>query len=292
MNCEPYEIADVVLVARRLIDGYIVWSEDDYTPNPPCNRRRPGNDAAQEAAADLNNNGFADVADLVRFINIINDYMLPKLDPISGKVSVSMSDLISGSMEVRASSDLDIGGALMTIRHQGFTLGTPIPAAGMQLLSQDSNGVLKVLVYSLTGHSIPAGNSLLFTLSEISGANGSMTLAEVSMSDAYGRLLEILSGSDVPLPASTFLEQNYPNPFNPSTALKLALADDGDVSLTIYDVGGRKIRRLVSGDLQAGYHEVVWDGRTDSGDDAATGIYFARLQHKSVDKTIRMTLIK
>jgi hypothetical protein len=62
MNGWFYEIGDAVLVGRRLIHGYGVWAENGTTDD----------DALQESAADLNNNGFADVGDFITFIRIIN----------------------------------------------------------------------------------------------------------------------------------------------------------------------------------------------------------------------------
>jgi hypothetical protein len=85
------------------------------------------------------------------------------------------------------------------------------------------------------------------------------------------------------------LEGNYPNPFNPSTTLRFSLATSSEASLKIYDVRGRLVRTLVSDSLEPGRHEARWDGRTDSGSRAASGVYFARLsagdftqQHKIV----------
>jgi flagellar hook assembly protein FlgD len=80
------------------------------------------------------------------------------------------------------------------------------------------------------------------------------------------------------------LNQNYPNPFsangtfgNPSTQIRFALPEDGKVKLEIYDLLGNMVRTLVSKEMSAGWHEVLWDGRNQAGHTVAVGIYFYRI---------------
>jgi hypothetical protein len=292
MNCFYYEIADAVLVAQRLIQGYIVWQQDDFMPNdPPCTRHFPGNDPIQESASDLNNNGFVDIADLVRFINIINGFIFPpKLDPATGSVNISMPDHIMPSAEIRISSAVNVAGVLVKIRYDGVTLGEPLAINGMDILTLVQDGLFTALVYSLAGEQIPSGNQILFTI-PVSG-NGTMSFAEVSASDMYGRLLDATGLVEAPLPMETSLSQNYPNPFNPTTSLRLALAEPADISLAIYDITGRMVRNLLSCRLQAGYHNIIWDSRNDAGEAVASGIYFARMTSTAYMNTIKMSLLR
>jgi len=82
---------------------------------------------------------------------------------------------------------------------------------------------------------------------------------------------------DAPLPQALELAQNYPNPFNSSTAIAFALPRAGHVQIEIFDILGREIAMLADDDLSAGWHRATWDGRTLSGNDAPSGIYFCRL---------------
>lgn len=68
------------------------------------------------------------------------------------------------------------------------------------------------------------------------------------------------------------LAQNYPNPFNPTTIFNYQLPVDGHVTLTIYDVLGRKVNTLVDEDKSAGSYEVNFDARN-----LASGVYFYRI---------------
>lgn len=111
--------------------------------------------------------------------------------------------------------------------------------------------------------------------------NGLITVTENSTTGA----------GDVPLNA--FRIGNYPNPFNPSTTISFALPTASQVQLRIFDVGGRLVKVLIdNGQYVAGEHQMVWNGRTDDGADAPSGLYFYEFEAGSLRATHRMTLIK
>jgi flagellar hook assembly protein FlgD len=64
------------------------------------------------------------------------------------------------------------------------------------------------------------------------------------------------------------------------------------VRLSIYDVTGRLVRRLVDRAMAAGEHRLVWDGRADSGADVVAGVYFARLEIGDFRETARIVLLR
>ena len=274
MNCDLYEIADAVLVARRLIEGYGVWAQDDaYPPSVDCHGVQThyvGNDPLQESAADLNNNGFVDVADLVRFINIINGYIMPpKLDPTSGDAEVTLN-----GNTVMINSGLEVGAVLVKFNGQ---IGSPVANNGMDILSQ--NGL--VLVYSLAGNRIAAGSHELFTIS------GNATIAEVSVSDAYGRLMDITGHKIAPIPTQFAVHQNYPNPFNAKTQFTFDLERESDVKVDIFNITGQLVGTL-SGHYQAGFDQsITWDASA-----IPSGIYFYRVNAGEFSQTLKMTLLK
>ena len=94
------------------------------------------------------------------------------------------------------------------------------------------------------------------------------------------------------IPASFALHQNYPNPFNPTSTIRFDLPVSGKVDLIVYDMLGREVTRLVEGTKQAGYHQVIWDGRYASGRQVASGIYFARLVTPKYTKVMKMLMLK
>jgi flagellar hook assembly protein FlgD len=89
------------------------------------------------------------------------------------------------------------------------------------------------------------------------------------------------------------LEQNYPNPFNPATTISFSLRKRGRVELVVYDVAGRRVRTLVSGERSTGVlYRVVWDGKNDEGQAVASGVYFYRLVADDFVDTRKMVLLQ
>ncbi len=98
--------------------------------------------------------------------------------------------------------------------------------------------------------------------------------------------VHVAMNSDVQ-PLNFKLKQNYPNPFNPITKIPFEIAKDSHVSLSIYNVIGRKIITIVDRKLTAGYHEVQFDGARLS-----SGIYIYRLDVDGQTMKKRMMLLK
>ena len=95
----------------------------------------------------------------------------------------------------------------------------------------------------------------------------------------------------------TSLLPNYPNPFNPETWIPYRLAEDADVTLIIYDVGGRMVRTLNIGHSKAGIYKsrdkaIYWDGRNDLGEGVASGVYFYHLTAGEYSATKRLVILK
>ncbi len=80
-------------------------------------------------------------------------------------------------------------------------------------------------------------------------------------------------------PAEYRLGDSYPNPFNPAVVIPLDLATDAaGVSLSVYDVLGRRVRQLWEGPLGAGVHCFSWDGRDEVGKGVAAGVYIYKVE--------------
>lgn len=94
------------------------------------------------------------------------------------------------------------------------------------------------------------------------------------------------------LPTEFALAQNYPNPFNPSTHIRYALPHNGRVRLTIYDIRGSEVVRLVDREQDAGYFSVEWDGRNQTGMQVSSGVYFYRLLSGTFVETKKLILMR
>ncbi len=89
------------------------------------------------------------------------------------------------------------------------------------------------------------------------------------------------------------LRPNAPNPFNPRTEISFFTAGESEtVSLDIFDARGNRIRQLLSGPLNGGWHTAVWNGRDDHGRPCASGIYHARLRQGTARQVMKMTLVR
>lgn len=104
--------------------------------------------------------------------------------------------------------------------------------------------------------------------------------------DNFGEPFEewLLMMDQSPIPDVYSLEQNYPNPFNPYTTFRFGLPESGRVELTLYNILGQQVLKLVDGYRQAGYHEVTWNASSLS-----SGMYFFKLKagnFTSVKKTV------
>lgn len=79
------------------------------------------------------------------------------------------------------------------------------------------------------------------------------------------------------LPGIMLVRGNHPNPFNPATTIVFALPQAGPATLEVFDMQGRLVRTLWRGELAAGSHEMLWNGRDDAGRAVPSGGYLARL---------------
>ena len=136
--------------------------------------------------------------------------------------------------------------------------------------------------------------------------------SDISYGTSYYRLKQLRADgnfgySDVinvefNLPEKFKLSQNYPNPFstsggaayggNTETTIKYSMAKEGKVSLTIFDILGREIRKLVDENKNAGYYGVKWDGKDNYGNNVSSGIYFCQMLVEGFNETKKIMLTR
>jgi len=98
-------------------------------------------------------------------------------------------------------------------------------------------------------------------------------------------------------PEKNVLLQNYPNPFNPETWIPFHLAQEADVSVRIYDASGKLIRTLSLGHREAGFYvakgkAVYWNGKSDAGEEVASGVYFYSIKAGDFSATRKLIVRK
>jgi hypothetical protein len=88
------------------------------------------------------------------------------------------------------------------------------------------------------------------------------------------------------------LHQNYPNPFNPVTNIRYDLPEDAHVMIRIFDIQGRMVKTLVSGQEKAGRKSIIWDATNQIGEQVAAGMYLYLIQAGEFKQTRKMVLLK
>ncbi|MBD3299423.1 MAG: T9SS type A sorting domain-containing protein [candidate division Zixibacteria bacterium] len=286
LNGIANEIGDAVLYSQYFIIGIDALSDN------------AGEREVQIFASDVNNDGITlTVADLVYLIRIItgdaqpfdDENVNPKVAPYANSVDV-LTETTGGAATLTTDASVELGGAVLTYRYSDLTIGEPITVDGMTVKARASHGELRVLIApdAATGGKIPVGTNDLLTI-PVEG-DGTIELVESQFADANGALLEVDAAAKL-VPTSYALHQNYPNPFNAGTVIPVTLKDASNYTLTIYNVAGQVVKTY-SGNAEAGTVNIRWDGRSNSGSEVASGMYFYRIDTPSFTDTRKMVVLK
>jgi hypothetical protein len=84
----------------------------------------------------------------------------------------------------------------------------------------------------------------------------------------------------------------YPSPTSGQAQMTMILARSGPLEAGVYDARGRLVRTLHSGSMEVGAHLLRWDGRAQSGSEAATGVYWIRVATAGARKTVKLVVVR
>jgi hypothetical protein len=125
---------------------------------------------------------------------------------------------------------------------------------------------------------------------------GEFLLANYDDFEIHGYLpvVSVEEGISPVVPMVNVLYQSYPNPMNPSATIRYSVKETGRVTLCIYDVAGRLIRKLVDEVKQASpsSYSVVWDGRNDLGSVVASGVYFCMMEANKFSSAKKIVVLR
>jgi hypothetical protein len=110
--------------------------------------------------------------------------------------------------------------------------------------------------------------------------------------DDYVSCLGDVTIETVSLPEGIRLEPGYPNPFNPSTVIPFSLSRPAHVTLSVFDVGGRRVTTLLDRICGPGRHEAAWNGTNDRGIALPSGVYLVRLAAGKQVLTSKLCLLR
>ena len=163
---------------------------------------------------------------------------------------------------------LDGGGA--EVDRVNYTGVSPWPSptgASMELVSAASDN-------NLGGSwAVAVARGGTFTGNGDLGTPGAMN----SVSGGGGALASLYTPEDGPTPLAFELGRNAPNPFAASTSIRFAVPERAEVRIEVFDLQGRRMATLKDGWVDAGFHDVSWNGTDAAGRPAVSGVYFARM---------------
>ena len=193
-------------------------------------------------------------------------------------------------------SERAIHGLQFDIKYNPEEIKSVIPQtiSGFEVKHNElSDGIIRGLVFSLQGQSLP--ENLTFEFLNAEGFDGTSTIEfqDIILADDSGNSVDVetqsydINFSNNLLPVKTELSGSYPNPFNPTTSINYALANAGNVEIIIYDAAGRLVEELVNGHQDGGSYSISWNASNQS-----SGMYFAKMVAGEVIQTQKLVLLK
>jgi hypothetical protein len=171
--------------------------------------------------------------------------------------------------------------------------GSVFPTAGASLspgwiladaVRASGDGVVDTLTWDTNGFG-PGLHLLMIVASSPDGRENSVI--------RLGGIPEITLDAPGATPPHTGLRGALPNPTGSSAVIEFALVTDGPVDLTVYDVQGRAVRRLLAGAAYpAGVHRIAWDGKGDDGAAVGSGVYFCRFRAAGVKEEGKIVVVR
>ncbi len=159
-----------------------------------------------------------------------------------------------------------------------------------------NNSFLRLLVYDDQSTALDAGKYLGASIPFLLINPEEIVVENIIVADEMNRSIpdvEIEIQYENPnIPLNYTLSQNFPNPFNPATVIKFSIPKDEFVTIKVYDIIGREIKTLFSGNTNAGIYLLNWDGADNAGMQVSSGTYIYRMTAGSYAESKKMIYLK
>ena len=134
--------------------------------------------------------------------------------------------------------------------------------------------------------------SVVFMIDEISAGDVEALPLDI-VADNFGQFVNTTLSLDQNISPGKFkLYANYPNPFNPATIITYDLSEASAVELSVFDMRGRKIKNLFSGQQNSGKYHATWTGIDNFGKNVGAGVYIYKLKVSDKVFSRKMIMIK
>jgi len=95
------------------------------------------------------------------------------------------------------------------------------------------------------------------------------------------------------VPESVSIKANYPNPFNPNTTIPVKVSKSDHMQINIFDLNGKLVKKLFSGELSIGDYNFKWDGLDEHNTSVGSGVYFCKIiKNNNILSSQKMVLLK
>ena len=116
---------------------------------------------------------------------------------------------------------------------------------------------------------------------------------DIARGSVGGMTTDVVELEGAATPGAFALGDAFPNPFNPETTVRIAVPElDESVTITVHNVAGQEVARLVDQVLDPGSYHVTWDGTDSQGVKVGSGVYVFRMAAGSFAESKRVTLLK
>jgi len=227
-----------------------------------------------------------------------------KYRPLTMKLDTASSQVILGEVFIGNCGGVAGPGLAAISSHLFFTtiVTSGVAGTGIALLGymnedsvNDSKSIRVARSTTINGvYENIGGSGLYFASGSAPGevmsgtytiGNTTEFLVHATTDSVKNPLSDVESSGNVPLQFG--LEQNYPNPFNPSTTISFSLSHQSFISLKVFNLIGREVATIESGEMPAGNYTRIWNATNIS-----SGIYFCRLQADTYTETKKLVLLK
>jgi hypothetical protein len=178
------------------------------------------------------------------------------------------------------------------INYDSYQIGAFLSGAQATVMPEDANGKISAAVYRLSGAG-ETGNGAILSIKFKAGSGHnidfdfpgvqaeSSTGTSISLAPQGTSLVTRVAINDLQITSDFELIQNYPNPFNYETTIEFSVPKVSEVIITIFDINGHEIRKLVHEQKDAGNYSVMWNARDKNRKVVSSGVYFYQIEIQS-----------
>ena len=215
---------------------------------------------------------------------------------LSSPYPVVRSGLTSSSYPVSEAFALDVLPTTNLLQGDNNTLTITFDLSLIPSANFDSSMINSIRIYRWDAGSSTwglVGGAIDTLASTVSASISEPGVYAAFTSDILTDVGDDGSGDDgATLPKVFAVHQNYPNPFNPATVISYSLPVKANVTVSIYNVLGQRVKLFAQGEQSAGTYSVTWDATDSHGAEVASGMYFYKVTAGEFSASRKMVLLK